>query len=129
MCFLGLAPSQKASTKAETPDADSRGAALAETDVAFAAGAIGLELASEAQWSEARGLGFIADYNAQPPLGFAGIEATDKGKERHGKVVFGALGIGGLKLKLHRACIARLFESAELVLDAEEIYALAKEMA
>ena len=113
----------------ETPDADSRGAALAETDVAFAAGAIGLELASEAQWSEARGLGFIADYNAQPPLGFAGIEATDKGKERHGKVVFGALGIGGLKLKLHRACIARLFESAELVLDAEEIYALAKEMA
>ncbi|SEO85841.1 5,10-methylenetetrahydrofolate dehydrogenase (NADP+) [Methylobacterium sp. ap11] len=113
----------------ETPDADSRGAALAETDVAFAAGAIGLELASEAQWSEARSLGFIADYNAQPPLGFAGIEATDKGKERHGKVVFGALGIGGLKLKLHRACIARLFESAELVLDAEEIYALAKEMA
>ena len=113
----------------ETPDADSRGAALAETDVAFAAGAIGLELASEAQWSEARGLGFIADYNAQPPLGFAGIEATDKGKERNGKVVFGALGIGGLKLKLHRACIARLFESAELVLDAEEIYALAKEMA
>ncbi|WP_279359713.1 NADP-dependent methylenetetrahydromethanopterin/methylenetetrahydrofolate dehydrogenase [Methylobacterium indicum] len=113
----------------ETPDAETRGRALAEADVAFAAGAIGLELASEAQWSEAKDLGFIADYNAQPPLGFAGIEATDKGKERHGKVVFGALGIGGLKLKLHRACIARLFESAELVLDAEEIYALAKEMA
>ncbi|KTS16522.1 methylenetetrahydrofolate dehydrogenase [Methylobacterium indicum] len=113
----------------ETPDAETRGRALAEADVAFAAGAIGLELASEAQWSEAKDLGFIADYNAQPPLGFAGIEATDKAKERHGKVVFGALGIGGLKLKLHRACIARLFESAELVLDAEEIYALAKEMA
>jgi hypothetical protein len=43
--------------------------------------------------------------------------------------VFGALGIGGLKLKLHRACVAKLFESTELVLDAEEIYALAKEMA
>ncbi len=113
----------------ETPDAETRGRALAEADVAFAAGAIGLELASEAQWSEAKDLGFIADYNAQPPLGFAGIEATDKAKERHGKVVFGALGIGGLKLKLHRACIARLFESSELVLDAEEIYALAKEMA
>jgi hypothetical protein len=43
--------------------------------------------------------------------------------------VFGALGIGGLKLKLHRACIGKLFESSEGVFDAEEIYALAKEMA
>jgi methylenetetrahydrofolate/methylenetetrahydromethanopterin dehydrogenase (NADP+) len=113
----------------ETADAESRGAALAETEVAFAAGAIGLEFASEAQWSGLKDLAFLADYNAQPPLGFGGIEATDKGKERHGKTVFGALGIGGLKLKLHRACVAKLFESSELVLDAEEIYALAKEMA
>ena len=34
-----------------------------------------------------------------------------------------------LKLKLHRACIAKLFESSEGVFDAEEIYKLAKEMA
>ena len=53
----------------------------------------------------------------------------DKGKDRNGKQAFGALGIGGLKLKLHRACIAKMFESAEAVFDAEEIYALAKEMA
>jgi len=71
----------------------------------------------------------LADANAQPPLGIEGIEATDKGKERHGKLCFGALGIGGLKLKLHRACIGKLFDSSERVLDAEEIYALAKEMA
>ena len=71
----------------------------------------------------------VADVNAQPPLGIEGIEATDKGKERHGKLCFGALGIGGLKLKLHRACIGQLFESSDNVLDAEEIYALAKEMA
>ena len=42
---------------------------------------------------------------------------------------FPPIGIGGLKLKLHRACIGKLFESSEAVLDAEEIYALAKEMA
>ncbi|MGA8436043.1 MAG: methylenetetrahydrofolate dehydrogenase, partial [Methyloceanibacter sp.] len=53
----------------------------------------------------------------------------DKGKERDGKLCFGALGIGGLKLKLHRACIGQLFENPEQVLDAEHIYALAKEMA
>ena len=44
-------------------------------------------------------------------------------------ICFGALGIGGLKLKLHRACIGRLFESSDALFDAEEIYALAKEMA
>ena len=113
----------------ETPDAEARAAAVKGADVAFAAGAIGLELLPEAQWRDEAALRFLADYNAQPPLGFGGIEATDKGKERHGKRVFGALGIGGLKLKLHRACVARLFESTESVLDAEEIYALAKEMA
>jgi hypothetical protein len=30
---------------------------------------------------------------------------------------------------LHRACIGQLFESSDEVLDAEHIYALAKEMA
>jgi hypothetical protein len=71
----------------------------------------------------------LADVNAQPPLGIEGVEATDRGKERSGKLVFGALGIGGLKLKLHRGCIGQLFESSEQVLDAEEIYALAKDCA
>ncbi|GJD53278.1 Bifunctional protein MdtA [Methylobacterium crusticola] len=116
-------------TPVETPDAAARGAAVRGAEVVFCAGAIGLELLTEAQWSGEASIRYLADYNAQPPLGFNGIEATDKGRERHGKVVFGALGIGGLKLKLHRACVARLFESAEGVFDAEEIYALAREMA
>jgi hypothetical protein len=38
------------------------------------------------------------------------------------------LGFGALKLRLHRECIARLFERNDLVLDAEEIYAIAKTM-
>ncbi|MFZ2079023.1 MAG: methylenetetrahydrofolate dehydrogenase, partial [Xanthobacteraceae bacterium] len=70
----------------------------------------------------------IADCNAQPPLGVGGIDATDKGNTRQQKVAFGALGIGGLKLKLHRACVAQLFQSSDQVWDAEEIYALAKTM-
>jgi len=59
----------------------------------------------------------------------AGESDADKGKERDSVICFGALGIGGLKLKLHRACVGKLFESSDLVLDAENIYALAKEMA
>jgi hypothetical protein len=41
-------------------------------------------------------------------------------------VAFGALGIGGLKMKIHRASVARLFEQNDLVLDVEEIYAIGK---
>ncbi|GJE15949.1 NADP-dependent methylenetetrahydromethanopterin/methylenetetrahydrofolate dehydrogenase [Methylobacterium marchantiae] len=114
---------------AATPDAASRAAIVKGQNLVFSAGAIGLELLAEADWKDEASIEFIADYNAQPPLGFGGIEAMDKGKERHGKKVFGALGIGGLKLKLHRACVGQLFENTEQVFDAEEIYALAKKMA
>jgi methylenetetrahydrofolate/methylenetetrahydromethanopterin dehydrogenase (NADP+) len=52
----------------------------------------------------------------------------DKAASRHGKTVFGAIGFGALKIALHRACIARLFEQNDLVLDDEQIHAVAKTM-
>ena len=45
----------------------------------------------------------------------------DNGADRDGVKVFGALGVGGLKMKIHKACIARLFEKNDSVLDAEAI--------
>ena len=66
--------------------------------------------------------------NAVPPLGIEGIEVTDDGVERDGVTVFGALGVGGLKMKIHKACIARLFERNDLVLDAETIADVAREL-
>jgi hypothetical protein len=114
---------------AETPDAGSRAKLVRGQNLVFSAGAIGLELLPDEAWKDEASIEFLADYNAQPPLGFGGIDAMDKGKERNGKRVFGALGIGGLKLKLHRACVGQLFDNTEQVLDAEEIYALAKKMA
>ena len=113
----------------EAIDNDARGAAIQGADIVFAAGAIGVELLEERHWRDEWTIELIADCNAQPPLGIGGIEATDKGKPRQQKLAFGALGIGGPKLKLHRACIGQLFQSANQVLDAEEIYALAKTMA
>ena len=53
---------------------------------------------------------------------------ADRGTESHGKILFGPLGFGALKLQLHRACVGRLFEQNDLVLDAEQIYAQAKSM-
>jgi hypothetical protein len=63
-----------------------------------------------------------------PPAGVEGVEATDDGATRDGVVVFGALGIGKLKMKIHKACIARLFERNDLVLDAETIAGVADEL-
>ncbi len=108
---------------------EERAEAAKDANVVFAAGAIGTQLLPESAWKNNPNITLLADVNAQPPLGVEGIKATDRGTEYDDKVAFGALGIGGLKLKLHRACIAKMFESAEAVFDAEEIYALAKEMA
>jgi hypothetical protein len=53
----------------------------------------------------------------------------DRGEDRHGKIIWGAIGFGTLKLALHRACIEKLFESNDQLFDAEEIFTLAKTMA
>lgn len=116
-------------TPLQAKNDEARGKAGKDANIVFAAGAIGVQLLKKSAWQNNDNIAMLADVNAQPPLGIEGIEATDKGKDYGGKLVFGALGIGGLKLKLHRGCIKRLFESSEGVLDAEEIYALAKDMA
>ena len=108
---------------------EERAAAAKDANIVYSAGAIGVQLMPKSAWIDNPNIEMVADVNAQPPLGVEGIEATDKGQDSHGKLAFGALGIGGLKLKLHRTCIGKLFESSEGVFDAEEIYALAKEMA
>lgn len=113
----------------EAFDDEARAAAVKGVQVVFAAGAIGVRLLDEKDWRNDPTIELIADCNAQPPLGIGGVEAIDKATERHGKIAIGALGLGGLKMKLHRACIGQLFESSDQVLDAENIYAQAKALA
>jgi hypothetical protein len=104
------------------------GAAIEGAHIALATGAAGITLLEAKQWRESRSLELVADANASPPAGIEGVGMADRGTESHGKILFGPLGFGALKLSLHRACIARLFEQNDLVLDAEEIYARAKTM-
>ena len=68
------------------------------------------------------------DLNAVPPLGIEGIEVTDKGTQRDGVICYGAVGVGDTKMRIHKAAIAKLFESNDQVLDAEEVYALGEGM-
>ncbi|NDU92245.1 MAG: methylenetetrahydrofolate dehydrogenase, partial [Ferrovum sp.] len=110
------------------PDLDSRAVTVRDAQIIVATGASGVVLLEEAHWKDLPGLTLVADANATPPMGIAGIDVMDKGTLRHGAMAFGAIGFGALKLALHRACIARLFEQNNLRLDASEIYAIAKTM-
>ncbi|MEP6883404.1 MAG: NADP-dependent methylenetetrahydromethanopterin/methylenetetrahydrofolate dehydrogenase [Gammaproteobacteria bacterium] len=112
----------------EAPTNTERGAALAGAHIVLATGAAGVTLLDETQWRDSPTLELIADANASPPAGIEGVGQSDRGVLKHGKILFGSLGFGALKLALHRACIARLFDQNDLLLDAEEIYAIAKTM-
>jgi hypothetical protein len=84
-------------------------------------GPAGITLVPRDAWAGKPGLVVACDLNAVPPLGIEGIEVTDNGSQRDGVTTFGALGVGGFKMKVHKRCIARLFESSDAVLDAESI--------
>ena len=107
-----------------TPLAD----ALAAADLVVAAGAAGVTLLG----TTGRGLlvraRVLIDLNAVPPAGIEGIAATDKARQEGSAVVYGALGVGGTKMKIHRAAIRRLFESNDAVLDAEELLAIGESL-
>lgn len=116
-------------TPVEAYDHEARAKATANANIVLATGAAGIELLAEEHWRNNPNIELIADANTTPPLGIGGTDMMDKGIERHGKIIWGAIGFGSLKLELHRTCIAKLFEDNKQVLDAENIYALAKEMA
>ena len=116
-------------TPAEADDFDSRGNIISDAQVVFATGAAGIELLKPEHWENNSNIELMADANATPPIGIGGTDMMDRGQDRHGKIVWGAIGFGTLKLALHRACIAKLFESNDQLFDAEEIFSLAKTMA
>ena len=75
-----------------------------------------------------RSLRVAIDLNAVSPLGLGGVELLDKAVERDGAICYGAIGVGGTKMKIHKAAIQRLFERNDQVLDAEEVFALGREL-
>ncbi|MEQ8789711.1 MAG: methylenetetrahydromethanopterin dehydrogenase [Pirellulaceae bacterium] len=103
------------------------GAALDGCTVVIAAGAAGVELLAEKEFAAAS-LQVAIDLNAVPPAGIAGIAVTDKAA-RHGDVIcYGAIGVGGLKMKIHKAAVKQLFKANDQVLDAVEIYNLGRQL-
>jgi methylenetetrahydrofolate/methylenetetrahydromethanopterin dehydrogenase (NADP+) len=95
----------------------------------ISAGAAGVQLVDQATREAASSVQVAVDLNAVPPHGIGGIEPTDKATKKGSQFCYGALGVGGLKMKIHKAAVRQLFESNQRVFDADEIYALGKLLA
>lgn len=121
--------------RAKLPDAKVEAAATASSadgpkalegrDLVIAAGAAGAVLLPQKIRATTKSLRVAIDLNAVPPAGIEGVDVFDKAVTRDDTVCYGAIGVGGTKMKIHRAAIKQLFERNDQVLDAEEIYDLA----
>ena len=103
-------------------------AAVDGVDIVIAAGASGIQLLSENVWRDASSLRVAIDLNAVPPLGIEGIDVMDKAVDRKSVSTYGAIGVGGTKMKIHKECIRRLFQRNDLVLDADEVFQIGCEL-
>jgi methylenetetrahydrofolate/methylenetetrahydromethanopterin dehydrogenase (NADP+) len=125
----GLKTAEERGMRIAEPEDD---AALKElldgASLVLAAGPAGVELLPEKIWRGVASIEVLADFNAAEPLGIEGTDAQDDMKDYDGKNVLGALAIGGPKMKVHKTCVRRLFETNDAVLDVEGVYEIAKEL-
>ena len=110
--------------------ADDRGlkSGLEGVDFVISAGAAGARLLPESCW-RGSSLKVLIDLNAVPPTGIEGVEATDRGKAIGDVRAWGALGVGGTKMKIHKQALRDLFVSNDRVLDAEQCLAIGRSLA
>ena len=102
--------------------------ALAKSQIVFGCGAAGARLLTADQLALAKHLRVAIDLNAVPPTGIEGIDLMDKAKQRGERFDYGAIGVGGLKMKIHKASVAALFESNNRFLDCQEMLAIGREI-
>jgi methylenetetrahydrofolate/methylenetetrahydromethanopterin dehydrogenase (NADP+) len=125
----GLSTAEERGIATAEPEDDGALAQLLDgASIVLAAGPAGIELLPEDVWRGIDSIEVLADFNAAEPLGLAGTDAQDDMKDYDGKKVLGALAIGGPKMKVHKTCIRRLFETNEAELDVDGVYEIAKEL-
>jgi hypothetical protein len=123
----GIPVAQEAGFEVVEPESsDDLDAALAGNAVIFAAGPAGAQILRRSGWAQ-EGVRVIVDYSAAEPVGVEGVDRGD-GLEDEGAVLkLGALGVGGPKMKLQKACIRKMFEIKGTVLDLDGVYDVALE--
>ncbi len=112
-----------------TENAGAVATAVAGSQIVIAAGAPGVELLPAEARRAAANLAVAIDLSAVPPPGIAGVKVTDRGEPRDGVICYGAIGVGGTKMKIHKAAVRQLFEANDQVLDAAEIFAIGRNLA
>ncbi len=114
-------------SSASTPEETE--AACSGHQLVFAAGAAGICFLTEGSLARIEGLKLAVDLNAVPPVGIADISPMDKATDKSGVICYGALGVGGLKMKVHKQAIRSLFANNDQVLETQPIYELALQVA
>jgi methylenetetrahydrofolate/methylenetetrahydromethanopterin dehydrogenase (NADP+) len=115
-------------TACETQSKAGMQAASRDVNVVIGAGAAGAKLISAEQLRAISTLKVALDLNAVPPAGIEGIEMMDKAVEKDGVICYGAIGVGGTKMKIHTACVQKLFESNDRVLDTAAIFEIGQSL-
>ncbi len=125
----GLTVAEQLDLEAREPgDRSELESVLEGAEIVLSAGPAGVQVLRRDFWAQHPTIELLADYNAAEPLGIEGTKATDDLADHDGKLVLGALAIGGPKMKVHKACVRRLFESNDQVLDTDAVYAIAREL-
>ncbi len=99
-------------------------AALDGVQIVISAGAACARTLPDEVWTKLPALKVLIDLNAVPPLGIEGVEVADRSTPRGHVRAWGAIGVGGLKMKIHKQAVRTLFASNDAILDAEEILAI-----
>jgi hypothetical protein len=90
-------------------------------------GPAGVQIIRQDDWLKRPGIKVLADLNVAPPYGIEGINPHWRGDEQDGRVMFGGLGIGHVKMQIHKTALMSLFEE-DRIMDTEQIYELAKHL-
>ena len=101
--------------------------AIDGVEVVISAGSEGIELLPASIRESAKDLRVVIDLNAVPPLGVEGIKVHDRAAVYGDAICYGAIGVGGTKMKIHKTAIQSLFERNDLCLDAEAIFQCARD--
>ena len=100
-------------------------AAVDGVNLIIAAGAAGVQFLANEEIEGIESLKVAIDLNAVPPVGLQGIDPANSAVEKSGITTYGAIGVGGLKMKTHRAAIEKLFTANDHILNTAEIYNIA----
>jgi hypothetical protein len=97
-------------------------------ELVVGAGAAKATLITASQLAAISTLKVAIDLNAVAPAGIEGVDVMDKGRVNSGYLAYGAVGVGGTKMKIHHQALQSLFQANDRLLDTSSIFELAKSL-